>query len=143
MKGKKIHHLALAHIMHAPHKACNFRFTESKGRGEKSKQWRVNGREKNQSRDRRVNGEKSKLRVKGEICKEWSKVRVKGGRNMQRREGGWQMAKCDFRVRKHCIYTCFFLSAGWLNQFGSVQSVSDFRNRNRTKPEIVYDFLIS
>jgi hypothetical protein len=88
MKGKKIHHLALAHIMHAPHKACNFRFTESKGRGEKSKQWRVNGREKNQSRDRRVNGEKSKLRVKGEICKEWSKVRVKGGRNMQRREGG-------------------------------------------------------
>jgi hypothetical protein len=27
MKGKKIHHLALAHIMHALHKTCNFRFT--------------------------------------------------------------------------------------------------------------------
>jgi hypothetical protein len=51
MKGKKIHHLALAHIMHAPHKACNFRFTENKGRGEKSKPRRVKGREKNQSRD--------------------------------------------------------------------------------------------
>jgi hypothetical protein len=37
MKGKKIHHLTLAHIMHAPHKACNFRFTESKGRGENKK----------------------------------------------------------------------------------------------------------
>jgi hypothetical protein len=51
MKGKKIHHLALAHIMHAPHKACNFRFTENKGRGEKSKPKKVKGREKNQSRD--------------------------------------------------------------------------------------------
>jgi hypothetical protein len=35
MKGKKIHHLALAHIIHAPHKAFNFRFIESKRRGEK------------------------------------------------------------------------------------------------------------
>jgi energy-converting hydrogenase Eha subunit F len=35
MKGKKIHHLALAHIIHAPHKACNFRFIESKWKGEK------------------------------------------------------------------------------------------------------------
>jgi len=32
MKGKKIHNLALTHIMHAPHKACNFRFTKSKER---------------------------------------------------------------------------------------------------------------
>jgi hypothetical protein len=31
MKGKKAHHSALAHIMHALHKAYNFRFTESKG----------------------------------------------------------------------------------------------------------------
>jgi len=37
MKGKKIHHLALAHIIHAPHKTCNFRFIESKGKGEKTK----------------------------------------------------------------------------------------------------------
>jgi hypothetical protein len=32
--------------MYAPHKACNFRFTKSKGRGEKSKQRRVKGRER-------------------------------------------------------------------------------------------------
>jgi hypothetical protein len=40
--------LALTHIMHAPHKACNFRFTESKGRGE-NKKWeihRVKGEER-------------------------------------------------------------------------------------------------
>jgi hypothetical protein len=42
MKGKKIHNLTLAHIMHAPHKTCNFRFTKSKGKREKSKQRRVN-----------------------------------------------------------------------------------------------------
>jgi len=27
-------------------------------------------------------------------------------------------------------------------RFGSVQSVLDFRNRNRTEPEFFYDFLI-
>jgi len=43
IKGKKIHHLTLTHIMHALHKTCNFRFTKSKGRGEKSKQIRVKG----------------------------------------------------------------------------------------------------
>ena len=32
----------------------------------------------------------------------------------------------------------FFLNAGWLNRFGSVQSVLDFRNR--TEPEFFYDF---
>jgi hypothetical protein len=59
------------------------------------------------------------VRVKGEIYREGSKVRVKRGRDMQRKEGGL-MAECDIRVRKHCIYSCFFLSAGWLNRFGSV-----------------------
>jgi hypothetical protein len=29
-----------------------------------------------------------------------------------------------------------------LNRFGSVQSVSDFRNQNRTEQEFFYDFLI-
>ena len=41
------------------------------------------------------------------------------------------MGECYFRVRKHSIYSCFFLSAGWLNRFGLVQSVSNFENRNR------------
>jgi hypothetical protein len=50
MKGKKIHNLALTHIMQAPHKACNFRFTKSKGREEKSKQIRVKGRGRDMQR---------------------------------------------------------------------------------------------
>jgi hypothetical protein len=50
MKGKKIHNLALTHIIHAPHKTCNFRFTKSKGRGEKSKQRRVKGRGRDMQR---------------------------------------------------------------------------------------------
>jgi len=51
-----------------------------------------------------------------------------------------------FRVRKYSIYTCFFFSRDSLvepGRFGSVQSVLDFENRNRTKPEIFCDFLIS
>jgi hypothetical protein len=50
------------------------------------------------------------------------------------------MAECDFRVRKHCIYNWFFFKC-WLVepvQFGSVQSVSDFRNR--TEPEFFVIF---
>jgi hypothetical protein len=50
MKGKKIHNLALVHIMHAPHKTCNFRFIKSKERGEKSKQRRVKGKERDMQR---------------------------------------------------------------------------------------------
>ena len=36
----------------------------------------------------------------------------------------------------------FFLSVGWLNRFGSVQSVSDFRNRNQTEPDFFFNRLI-
>jgi hypothetical protein len=38
----------------------------------------------------------------------------------------------------------FFLNAGMVEPvwFGSVQSVSDFGNRNRTESELFYDFLI-
>jgi hypothetical protein len=92
MKGKKIHNLTLTHIMHAPRKACNFRFTKSKGKREKSKQMRVKGNE----RDMQRRGAK---REKG-------KGGLKGGK-------GRLMAKSDFRVRKCCIYTYFFfLSVG-------------------------------
>ena len=45
MKGKEIHHSALAHIMHAPHKAYNFRF-KSKEREEKSKRRYAESKEK-------------------------------------------------------------------------------------------------
>jgi hypothetical protein len=53
--------------MHAPHKTCNFRFTESKGKGEKTKQ-------RLESKGRNIKAE-SKVRVKGEICREGSKGR--------------------------------------------------------------------
>ena len=52
------------------------------------------------------------------------------------------MGKCYFRVRKILFIVVFFLSAGWLNRFGSVQSISYFRNRNQTEPEFFCDFLI-
>jgi hypothetical protein len=47
--------------------------------------------------------------------------------------------------KKYLIYTCFFfLNVGLVEPvlFGSVQSVSEFGNRNRTKPELFCDFLI-
>jgi len=82
--------------MHAPHKACNFRFIESKGRGEKQSKAESKGRDMQ--------------RAKG------------NGRDMQRGKGrGGLMAECYFRVIKQYIYTCFFLSDGWLNRFGLVQ----------------------
>ena len=42
------------------------------------------------------------------------------GRDMQRVKGEGGAAECYLRVRKHPIYTSFFLSAGWLNRFGSI-----------------------
>jgi hypothetical protein len=46
--------------------------------------------------------------------------------------------------KKHVIYTFFFFNGGWVEpvRFGSVQSVSDFENRNRTEPNFFCDFSI-
>jgi len=55
------------------------------------------------------------------------------------REQSW------LRVRKSILFiVVFFLSAGLVEpvRFGSIQSVSDFGNRNRTEPEFFCDFLI-
>jgi hypothetical protein len=55
------------------------------------------------------------------------------------REQSW------LRVRKSILFiVVFFLSAGLVEpvRFGSVQSVSDFGNRNRTEPKFFCDFLI-
>jgi hypothetical protein len=52
------------------------------------------------------------------------------------------MAKVILGLENVVFILTFFLSVGWLNRFGSVQSVSDFRNRNRTEPEFFCDFLI-
>jgi len=60
---------------------------------------------------------------------------LKGGK-------GRLMAKVILGLENIVFILTFFLSIGWLNQFGSVQSVSDFRNRNRTEPKFFCDFLI-
>jgi hypothetical protein len=51
----------------------------------------------------------------------------------QRRRGA---TECRFRVRKFLFILVFFLSSGLVElvRFDSVQSVSDFRNQNRTEP---------
>jgi hypothetical protein len=51
----------------------------------------------------------------------------------QRRRGA---TECRFRVRKFLFILVFFLSGGLVElvRFDSVQSVSDFRNQNRTEP---------
>jgi len=44
------------------------------------------------------------------------------------------------------LFILFFFSRASLvelGRFGSVQSISDFKNRNRIEPEIFCDFLIS
>jgi hypothetical protein len=74
--------LALAHIMHTPYKAYNFRFTKSKGRREKSKQRRVKGKERD--------------------------MQIRGAKGREGNAEGRPMAKCDFRVRKYYIYIYFF-----------------------------------
>ena len=81
-----------------------------KGRKIKAKQ-RVKGGEKvrvKQDAEKRGGNGGEKVRVKGE---------------MQRRgEGGWRLnVSLGLEIRKDCIYTCFFLSGGWLNRFGSVR----------------------
>jgi len=43
--------------MHAPHKACNFRFTKSKGKGEKSKRRDVESKRRGEiCREKREGG---------------------------------------------------------------------------------------
>jgi len=58
------------------------------------------------------------------------------------KRGGRQL---HFRSRVFSIYTWFFfLNAGMVEpvRFGSVQSVLDFGNRNRTEPEFFLTILI-
>jgi hypothetical protein len=62
-------------------------------------------------------------------------------RQRKERGGGRQL---HFRSRVFSIYTCFFFNAGMVEpvRFGSVQSVSDFGNRNRTEPRFFLTILI-
>jgi len=59
-----------------------------------------------------------------------------------RGKGGGRLMADIIRLENNVFILVFFVSVGWLNRFGSVQSVSDFRNQNRTEPEIFCDFLI-
>jgi len=97
------------------------------------------------AREGRGGGRPTSQRVKWERCREGrAGGRVKWEWNERDAEGAAADGLMPYsRVRKDCIYTClFFWSADWLNRFGSVQSVSDFRNRNWTEPEFFCDFLI-
>jgi len=64
--------------------------------------------------------------------------RAKGGGRCREPEskGGGGATECRFRVRKFLFILVFFLSGGLVElvRFDSVQSVSDFRNQNRTEP---------
>jgi hypothetical protein len=65
---------------------------------------------------------------------------------MQRAKGGGAglATECYFRfsVRKNILFILVFFFKCWHGLTGSVQSVSDFRNRNQTEPELFCDFLI-
>jgi len=57
-------------------------------------------------------------------------------------EKGGLMAECDFRVRKHYIYTCFFFKC-WLVEpvrFGSVQFNRFQTLETETEPEFFLFF---
>ena len=67
-------------------------------------------------------GEKSK-RKDAERGERYAESKERGG-----------AAECYLRVRKHPIYTSFFLSAGWLNRFGSVRFNRFQTLETETKP---------
>jgi len=64
----------------------------------------------------------------------------------QRKEGreGGRRLNVGLGLRNLLFILVLFLSGGLVEpiRFGSVQSVSDFENRNRTEPDFFCDFLI-
>jgi hypothetical protein len=72
--------------------------------------------------------------------------RCREQREMQRareqRERGW--LNVGLGLEKFLFILAFFLNGGLVELvwFDSVQSVSNFGNRNRTESELFYDFLI-
>ena len=91
--------------------------------------------------------EEKKTNLRDERQRAWRKRRhIWEIRDREQGEGAAKNA-FKFRVRrKYAIYTCFFFSSSSLvepGRFGSVQSVSDFGNRNRTESEMFCNFLIS
>ena len=73
--------------------------------------------------------------------------RVKGGEKNQREEmqrakgGGRFNGTLGLRLENLVFILAFFFKC-WPGWTSSIQSVSDFGNRNQTKLEIFYDFLI-
>jgi len=67
--------------------------------------------------------------------------REKKGEKKGKGKGG---VNCTLGLGFFLFILSFFLNAGMVEpvRFDSVQSVSDFGNRNRTEPEFFNDFLI-
>jgi hypothetical protein len=59
-------------------------------------------------------------------------------------EGGTRLLKVSLGLGFFLFILAFFLSAGMVEpvRFCAVQSISDFRNQNRTEQEFFCDFLI-
>jgi hypothetical protein len=73
-----------------------------------------------------------------------SKMRVKGERCREGRGRGQRRLMADTLGLENNVFILFFFKC-WLVEpvrFDSVQSVSNFRNRNQTEPESFCDFLI-
>ena len=103
-----------------------------------------------------------RAKVKGGLVEDPEKERIERCRDQKQREGllkiqrrrEWkgemQRAATGFVFRnttlglglKHFLFTLFFFSVGLVEpvRFGSVQLVSDFRNQNRTEPELFVIF---
>ena len=103
-----------------------------------------------------------RAKTKGGLAEDPEKERIERCRDQRQREGllkiqrrrEWkgemQKAVAGFVFRnatlglglKHFLFTLFFFSVGLVEpvRFGSVQLVSDFRNRNRTEPELFVIF---
>jgi len=86
--------------------------------------------------------------MEGGICREGGAKEREGyaekGKGGLKGGKGRLMAKVILGLENVVFILTFFFKC-WLVEpvrFGSVQSVSDFRNRNRTEPEFFCDFLI-
>ena len=66
------------------------------------------------------------------------------GRCREQRKGGGGRLNVGLGLGNFLFILVLFLSGGLVEpvRFGSVQSVLDFENRNRTEPDFFCDFLI-
>jgi hypothetical protein len=76
------------------------------------------------------------------------KTILRDERQREGRGGGWESENGDLNLGlENMLFILFFFFKSQLSwtgsvRFGSVQSISDFKNRNQTESEIFCDFLI-